>query len=264
VVAAAVTVLGGLHNPRAVVLLVSALRNQRYSPSRIATAIEGCGADASSALRSLTADQKPQLRYWGAVLLGRQAASPANESTLVRLTADPAPLVRRAALEAIGSIGGPAAIRESRARLSDPIGYVRAHAARALGQLRAVEAAPEIAGLLADPEWWARHAAKQSLVAMGKAVEPVVLACFTSSDPFARNGAAEILQDLGTFERLLAEEAQGPSRADRVRALEHLVASGGVRMTEAILDRFTPVARVRASLLLARLELRRAQMTLTA
>ena len=256
VVGAAVTILGGMADPRAGELLAEALRAGRYPRSRVASFLERSERDLSALIRPLLSHSDEMLRYWGALLLRRH---PSVEGTadLARLTRDGAPLVRRAALESLAAIGGPEAVACARARLSDDEWLVRAHAAHALGVLRDVDGARLVAPLLAEREWWVRSAAKAALEAMGPDVIGHVLPLLTHSDKFARNGAAEVLQNLGAFERLLTEAVDGGAD-ERLRALlDALARAGGVGMLDAVLDRLTPGARDRARDVLAALGLER-------
>ena len=113
------------------------------------------------------------------------------------------------------------------------------------------DAAPAVASLLADREWWVRYGAKVSLETMGSQVIPHILPFLKHQDRFARNGAAEVLQNLEYFERLLAEELLGPSQPERLTILEQLAQAGGMRMTEAMIDRLPPEVRRQASSLLS-------------
>jgi HEAT repeat protein len=118
-----------------------------------------------------------------------------------------------------------------------------------------------VVALLADREWWVRYAAKASLEAMGPEIAAHVVPYLSSPDAFARNGAAEVLQNLGVFERLLVEEANGSSRPGRMQILTLLTRAGGVQMSDVVLDRLAPDARERAGRLLRDLKVERAAAT---
>jgi HEAT repeat protein len=169
---------------------------------------------------------------------------------LASLTHDENPLVRRAAIESLSLIGGDMVSAEATRLLSDEVFFVRAHAARALGTLRAIEAAPAVASLLTDREWWVRYAAKTSLETMGSQVIPDILPYLKHQDRFARNGAAEVLQNLGYFEQLLSEELAEPGRPERQALLSQLAQAGGARMADAIIHRLPLEVRNNASTLL--------------
>ena len=159
---------------------------------------------------------------------------------LARLRRDRDPNVRKAAIESLGRIGGPLAAETARFLLGDGEWFVRAHAARALGDLRRADLAADVAPLLADPQWWVRAAAKDALVAMGTAVTPVVESLLDHPDRFARNGAAEVLQNLGVLDELADVAADAP-------LLRRAAAAGGARLAESLVARTRPdvSARIR-------------------
>jgi HEAT repeat protein len=237
IIGAAVTILGNLPDARAAELLAQALRVGCYPASRISTFLDDFPLDLSSLVSSLLSHPSPKVRYWGAIMLRRYPRFEGGDTVLASLTHDKNPLVRRAAIESLALVGGNLAAGEARRLLSDEVSFVRAYAARALGTLLLIEEAPSIASLLADREWWVRYAAKASLEAMGSQAIPHILPFLKHQDRFARNGAAEVLQNLEYFEQLLAEELLGPSRPDRLAILEQLARAGGVRMSDAIIHR---------------------------
>jgi len=261
VVGAAVTILGNMTDIRAAELLVRALRVGHYPPSRVSTFLDTFPRDLFDLIGPLIDRPSTRLRYWGAVLLRRYPDRAGLDAALAGLASDPEPFVRKAAIESLASVGGPTAVQTAQAHLGDSVPFVRAHAARTLGRLRAVETAEQVAPLLADREWWVRYAAKTSLEAMGPEVAAHVVPYLSSPDRFARNGAAEVLQNLGVFERLLVEEANGTSRPGRMQILSLLTRAGGLPMSEVVLERLTPEARERAGRIMRDLKVERATAT---
>ena len=224
VAAAAVRALGDLGDDWAVDLLIAALRERSGTRSRIAAELERLAPLPGPRLPALLRDWNPEVRFWGATLLAQYPDL--AESSLVALTWDPDPNVRAAAVETLGTRDGDGAATAALALLDDPAWFVRVHAARAAGHLASAEAAPMICRLLADERWWVRTAAKDALRGMGREAVPALLSLLTHEDPFARNGAAEVLQDVGFVDSLLAE---GSSRA----LLERIYEAGGERMRAA-------------------------------
>jgi hypothetical protein len=108
--------------------------------------------------------------------------------------------------------------------------------------------------LLADPIFEVRLATKETLVALGRDVWPEVAAGLESSDRFARNGCAEVLQNLGVIDSVIEELARhrAPS-AEVVRVLERVFEEGGPAMVDAAVARSRPQLVSSASELLARL-----------
>jgi len=80
--------------------------------------------------------------------------------------------------------------------------------------------------LLADERWWVRTAAKDSLRGMGPDAVPSLLSVLGHEDRFARNGAAEVLQDTGFVDFLALDNPRSP-------LLERIYEAGGERYREA-------------------------------
>src|SRR5690606_33449373 len=97
IVGASLAVLGRLPEPQAAQVLVDALKQGKYTASRIATWLDLFPLPIGQTLRPLLHHPDPSVRYWGATLLARHPA-PGVESDLVALTRDTAPLVRKAAI----------------------------------------------------------------------------------------------------------------------------------------------------------------------
>jgi HEAT repeat protein len=258
IVRASVVTLGQIHERRSAELLVKALREGRHSRSQTAMCLHAFPADIGDLLTPLCVDRDPVLRYWGAVLAGRHPLRRGDEQRLITLAGDVDPRVRRAALDTLAGAGSAAAVPTILSRVNDPVPFVRAHAARALGRLGATSAAFTLAGRLGDRDWWVRDAVKRSLEALGPRVEPALLAHLYDEDVFARNGVAEVLQHLGTFERLLADEALGPSDPRRQALLAKLVDAGGLRVWDAVLAHLPEHTRRRLATYLEMLQLRAA------
>ena len=253
--AATVTLLGQVADRRAAMLLVEAMTANRYARSRIATSLQACQLDIGDLIVPLLAAPDSQLRYWGAILIRRYPVTSSLEARLGELAEDPDPTVRKAAVETLGVAGLPGSIPTLRARLLDPVPFVRAHAARALGSMCAVAAVDAISPLLADGDWSARSSAKQALEAMGPAVVPTVLKMLSHADGFAKNGAAEVLQNLGVFEQLVEQEALGAATIEHLRICELLARAGGVPMWDTVILRLSPEAQGRARQILASMKL---------
>jgi len=136
--------------------------------------------------------------------------------------------------------------------LQDPFAYVRAHAARALGELARGNLAEDVAGLLGDSDFWVRLAARESLEMMGSEVWPVLMRRLNDEDRFVRNGAAEVIQNLGVLDSLIVMEAASDNPGEaKIDMLRRIAAAGGVRFTESLVDRAGPIVGLRIRQLLA-------------
>jgi HEAT repeat protein len=223
-VGAVVRVLGELGDDWAPEQLAELLRDGRYQRSQVAAQLERFVPGAGSIAVRLLDDPHPVVRFWGATLLARYPGLAASE--LVALTGDEDANVRAAAVEALGKDPNPASLAAARLLLTDPVWYVRVHACRAVGELGGVVAADMIARLLRDPWWWVRSAAKDALRELGTRVVPAVVPYLEGPDEFARNGAAEVLQDLGVVDELAAVDPSG-------ELLRRIYAAGGDRFRDA-------------------------------
>ena len=166
VVGGAVAILGTRSDRESAELLVAALRDGRYSRSRIAAQLDAFPIPISDLLRPLLDDPDPSIRQWGATLLGRYPDAEI-ELELATLIVDEDPQVRAAVLKSLTRNGSRFAAPAAVTALDDPVWFVRIHAVRALGRLGQVDQAAEVVALLADPQWWVRTAAKESLQELG-------------------------------------------------------------------------------------------------
>ena len=255
IVGASLALLGSVPDETAAAALIDALKQAKYTPSRIATYLDRFERPIGADLRPLLHHPDPNVRYWGATLLSRHPV-PGVEHDLAVLAADPAPLVRKAAVASLAQIGGPAVGPVARSLISDGTWFVRAHAVRALASTGDAEVAEEIAPLLADREWWVRLAAKESLQQLGDEVWSVLVPYLDHEDGFARNGAAEVLQNIGVLDSLIVLEAvtANPSTA-KLEMLRKIASAGGTRMTAALLERVDARTRPRVRALLETLGL---------
>ncbi len=224
IAAAAIRTLGDLGDDRASDVLLAALQRGEGPRSRIAAELERLAPAPGEKLLPLLFDWSPDVRFWAATLL--RPYPRLGEPELVELTWDPDPNVRAAAVETLGSRSGSVVEAALLARLDDSEWFVRVHAARAAGQVLGAGAARSIARLLADERWWVRTAAKDALRAIGTDAVPTLLPMLGHEDRFARNGAAEVLQDVGFVDFLALDQADSP-------LLERIYDAGGERFREA-------------------------------
>jgi hypothetical protein len=241
IAAAAIRSLGDLGDGWAIDILVSALRSGSAPRSRIAAELERLAPVPGSRFVPLLRNQNPAVRFWAATLLGPYPEL--GRERLMALTWDPDENVRAAAVETLGSRSGRAVGAAILARLDDPAWFVRVHAARAAGHVLGVAAAPSISGLLADERWWVRSAAKDAFRSMGPDAVPALLSVLAHPDSFARNGAAEVLQDIGFVDTLTLEQPDSP-------LLERIYDAGGENLKQAAEQRAQekrPVREVKAA-----------------
>ena len=234
---AALATLGDIGDERAAAILVQALRDGAGPRSRIATQLDEFPLDIGGLLLPLLRDWDAAVRYWAVKLLARYRTLASLPLELVTLAGDEDPAVRAAVAETLGTVGGPAATSIAIELLADEIPFVRAHAARALGAQDRPELAALVAKLLADENWWVRAGAKHALEQLGSGATRYVVPYLESPDAFARNGAAEVLQNTGMVDRLAHEVADHPESEPTRRLLRSIVEAGGDWFEEALVAR---------------------------
>jgi HEAT repeat protein len=242
VASAAATVLQRIGDRRAAEILIEGLQSSRLPASRIAARLERFTIPLADLLRPMLGDERPEARYWAATLLRDHHDEDGLANAIMPLVDDADAPVRKAALLTLGNMLSQGATRVATRRLSDPAPFVRSAAINVLAQ--AGERSPDrarrkaiaslLSPLLTDREWTVRAAAKDALVRVGPGVWREVAAQLTSPDGFARNGAAEVLQNLGVLDWTLRGIASGAHPTDEaVTVLRRALHEGGVAMSRA-------------------------------
>ncbi|MFH1261863.1 MAG: HEAT repeat domain-containing protein [Pseudomonadota bacterium] len=242
VVFAAVSALSTWNTKGSVETLILLLsKGSPVNPSRLAAAIEVSSADVSDALRRKALSADPVSQYWAATLLGRYPSA-ASRAALKTLLASPNPNVRAAALTSLGKIGDGIDNGSLVSALSDPEWFVRAQAARACGEQRVVAALPKLSVLLRDSEWWVRADAREAIEALGPPSIDHLLRTLADNDRFARNMAAQALDNMGYVDSAIWDLHKEDEH--RERAIEALSAirkaEGAPELAEKI-SRLDPV-----------------------
>ena len=210
---AAVDILGSIGDRPATDLLVRALQTGVYARSRVASHLDRPSESIDHLLRPLLDDPCPDVRFWAATLLSRYGRAQGVGGELAAHATDSDPNVRAAIAESL-SMAPSSRARDGAVHelLGDPVWYVRVHAARSASSLTLVSEAPSLADLLGDREWWVRAAAKDGLQALGAAAYPALVAALDHPDRFARNGAAEVLQNTGYVDGLVTRTLDDTSQ----------------------------------------------------
>lgn len=264
VASAAASVLQRLGDQRAAEILIGGLRSARLPASRIAARLERFPIPIADQLRPLLTSPRAEARYWAVTLLRNQHDHDGLAAAIVPLVDDADAPVRKAALLTLGAMQAEEVARLATWRLTDPVPFVRGAAIHTLAQsgerspdrARRQAIATGIAPSLADRDWSVRTSAKDALVRLGPATWRAVAAQLSSSDAFARNGAAEVLQNLGVLDWTLRGIASGVRPSDEaVDVLKRALREGGVAMADAAMLRTKaePIPDITA--LLASLEL---------
>ena len=246
VASAAASVLLRIGDERAAEILIGGLRSARLPASRIAARLERFTIPIDDLLRPLLTSPRAEARYWAATLLRNQHDHSGLAAAIVPLVDDADAPVRKAALLTLAAMQSPDVARLASWRLTDPVPYVRSAAINALAQTgertpdrtRRQAIAAGIASSLADRDWSVRTAAKDALARLGPATWRAVAAELSSTDAFARNGAAEVLQNLGVLDWTMRGIASGVRPSDEaLDVLKRALREGGVAMADAAMLR---------------------------
>ena len=217
---AALFALGRIGTRRALEAMLDGLESGgRWSQEKVAEAVEEAGEESRGVLLELLASDNPRHRAFAAEVLGvvgGEEEALRLEAALANGSVD----VRARAAASLGRMGRasfrPALIQA----LEDPAWEVRAQAARALGRMGAEEDAPLLARALRDPEWWVRNNAAAALRELGAAGECSLVEALWSEDRFARETAAQALEEGGLVERMVMAleggDAEEEGHAERV------------------------------------------------
>ncbi|HEU5183935.1 MAG TPA: HEAT repeat domain-containing protein [Gemmatimonadaceae bacterium] len=246
---AAAVVLRRVGDRRAASILIAALRRGTPAPSRVATHLDQFPLPIHDLIRPLLVDPQPHARQWAASLLMRYPDVSELAAEVAEVADDESPSVRKAALLTLGAMASAVAVPTAERRLADPVSYVRSTAIRVLARhgtqetddARRQAIASWIAPSLADSAWEVRAAAKESLVELGPTTWRKVATQLESPDEFARNSAAEVLQNLGMVDATVRELPT--STTEVVDVVSRALREGGSAMAGAAALRSAPETR---------------------
>jgi hypothetical protein len=72
-------------------------------------------------------------------------------------------------------------------------------------------------------------------------VWPVLMRCLGHEDRFVRNGATEVMQNIGVLDSLIVMEAASDNPSDaKVAILRRIASAGGARFTDSLVERAGP------------------------
>jgi HEAT repeat protein len=112
--------------------------------------------------------------------------------------------------------------------LDDPAWEVRAQAVKALGRIGDERDAGELIRALRDSEWWVRNNAAAALRDMGEAGEGPLAGALWDENRFARESAAQALEESSIVERLVEEMRGGEADPEGERMIHRLAEIGSV------------------------------------
>lgn len=131
------------------------------------------------------------------------------------------PEVEIAAVGALGSVGGSHVVATVCEALRSEDWRVRAKAATSLGAIGDPSVAPDLAAALEDPAWWVRRNAAAALAILPGGSKTLYVA-LDSPDRYARDAAAEALEDIGELAKARSKDRDGEASPDELRLLSHM------------------------------------------
>ena len=240
---AAASALAARADQLAAGLLVASLADRRDGRTRIAAELETFAVRiVGQLLHGLLDDERSDVRFWGLQLIGRSRAI-LSPDRIEQLIADESADVRAALAEALPNVAAHPAGPLLRL-LEDDVWFVRVHAARALGEARVTPGAAAVGELLRDRSWWVRDAAEKALVELGDAGVRQAIRLLDDADPFARDSAAEVLQESGHLDRCVAAAIAGDEAAAAL--IERARQAGAGRLIDATFARRQQLVRLPA------------------
>lgn len=201
--------------------------SDRWAQEKVAEAMEEMGDECHLVLCELLRDDNATCRAFAAEVAGTVGG---NEEALLLEEAlrDPEIDVRARAASSLGRLRHRASRPALREALLDEAWEVRCQAAKALGLLGDGEDAPALAAALRDPSWWVRHNAAAALQELGEDGERALQEALWDDDKFARETAAQALEESGLVERVAAEIQEGSLDRGRGRAVRRMADMGRV------------------------------------
>jgi HEAT repeat protein len=204
--------LGAIGGLEAVESLLGALKDtNRWSALRISDILATLGDAAVDPLLREVPKLPAIARVPAIDILGR-LRSPKAVRLLEELLNDPHDNARARAAHSLGVIGDPRAAAKLVLALKDAEWPVRAMAAKALGMLPGTTGVPELTRALGDREWWVRSNAALALGTKGEKGYKALAGLLDSPDTYAAQRAASMLQEAGVFDRFVSKLVDGTPR----------------------------------------------------
>ena len=244
---AALFALGRIGTREALESMLDALDSGgRWSQEKVAEAVEEAGDESRRVLVGLVRDGNPSRRAFAAEVMG--GIGGAEEAVhLEEALEDEEVDVRARAADSLGRMRHRLARPALLLALDDPAWEVRAQAVKALGKIGEELDAPRLAEMLRDDAWWVRNNAAAALREMGETGERPLLEMLWDEDRFARETAAQALEEGSIVERLVKDMREGDENPEAGRVLHRLAEIGSVGTIIQVLSDL-PDAKVKARL----------------
>jgi HEAT repeat protein len=233
---AALYALGRIGTRDSLQAMLEALKwGDRWTQEKVAEAVEETGDESRRLLLELLKDENPVRRTFAAEVMGRVGG--AEEAVfLEEALADEDMDVRARAADSLGELRHGPSRPALLGALDDQSWQVRSQAAKALGRIGEAEDAPRLREALRDREWWVRNNAAAALREMGEAGEGPLVDALWDEDRFARETAAQALEESSVVERIIKEIREGRGVEEDERILHRLAEIGCVGTISQVLS----------------------------
>jgi HEAT repeat protein len=229
--------LGRMGTKEALEAMLGALdRGDRWTEEKVAEAVEEAGEESRQLLTRLLKDEDPGRRAFAAEVIGK-VAGPEEAPELEAALEDEDIDVRARAADSLGRIKDAGSRQGLLRALDDPEWEVRSQAAKALGHIGDAEDAERLAQCLRDREWWVRQNAAAALREMGEAGEGPLIETLWGDDRFARETAAQILEEASLVERIVEDMRESGDNIEGYRVIRRLAEIGCAgTLSQVLLD----------------------------
>jgi HEAT repeat protein len=223
---AALFALGRMGTREALEHMLGALDSgDRWSQEKVAEAVEEAGDESRHVLVGLLKDGNPLRRAFAAEVMGGIGGEE-EADYLVEALRDEEVDVRARAADSLGRMRNRPARPALLLALDDQAWEVRAQAVKALGKIGEEDDAARLAMALRDSEWWVRGNAAAALREMGETGEAPLVEMLWDEDRFAREAAAQALEEGSIVERLVKDMREGDEDAGTGRVIRRLAEIG--------------------------------------
>lgn len=225
---AALYALGRIGTREALESMLDALNEgDRWSQEKVAEAVEEAGDESRRVLVGLLRDGNPVRRAFAAEVMG--GIGGAEEAVyLEEALADEEVDVRARAADSLGRMRHRLARPALLQALEDPAWQVRSQAVKALGIIGEEKDVPRLVDKLRDTEWWVRNNAAAALREMGESGEGPLVEMLWDADRFARETAAQALEESSVVERLIKDMREGDEEPGGGRVIHRMAEIGSV------------------------------------
>ena len=137
------------------------------------------------------------------------------------------PEIQIAAIEALGSVGGPLALNPLERMFDSDDWRLRSKAATALGEIGGPSAIPTLTRGLEDSDWWVRRNSAAALTHLPGGI-PALYSSLERPDPSTSDAAAEALTDAGELIAARRRFEGGAATEQDLTLLHHMTRDQGV------------------------------------